>query len=550
MIKKISIILFLINSGSSFAQSTFSQINQIFQLKCTQGCHNAQNNQGNLNLEGTENQVYQRLVNVNPTNPAAVSKNNKLIRPGYPERSFLYRKINNNLYPDAGLHGIEEGNPMPGYPSEGLTNVEIETIRQWIYKGAPQNNNVVDVSILEQYYSGMGINAIENPPPSPTEPGSFRIHLGKLFLAPQNEIEYFLKYALELPDTVKVKRLDLQMAPQSHHFIVYKLLPNAVNSFPNGLRVQNPQNGSGSSSGFNTIVNAWQISYNTELPENTGYLWANNDVLDLNYHIRNYNTDSVLAVEAFLDVYTEPKTSPSVIMYSDLVTNLQIFIPNNGQPVTFSRPVFSSSESRFWKLWQLTSHTHKYGIDYDLFVRNPNGTKGEQIYEGFYDVNYMFNQGYYDFAHPPIRTFDNFYEINPRHGLIHEATFRNTGQSPVSFGLTTEDEMMVFYYQYILGDLIDNTTSIDESQQSYLNIFPNPSRGDVQIEIDLNKTSDVMVKIYDLHGKEIQNLNLGKQVEGKLITRINKDGIHLAKGIYFVQLFVDKEIITKKLIIH
>jgi len=550
MIKKISIILFLINSGSSFAQSTFSQINQIFQLKCTQGCHNAQNNQGNLNLEGTENQIYQRLVNVNPTNPAAVSKNNKLIRPGYPERSFLYRKINNNLYPDAGLHGIEEGNPMPGYPSEGLTNVEIETIRQWIYKGAPQNNNVVDVSILEQYYSGMGINAIENPPPSPTEPGSFRIHLGKLFLAPQNEIEYFLKYALELPDTVKVKRLDLQMAPQSHHFIVYKLLPNAVNSFPNGLRVQNPQNGSGSSSGFNTIVNAWQISYNTELPENTGYLWANNDVLDLNYHIRNYNTDSVLAVEAFLDVYTEPKTSPSVIMYSDLVTNLQIFIPNNGQPVTFSRPVFSSSESRFWKLWQLTSHTHKYGIDYDLFVRNPNGTKGEQIYEGFYDVNYMFNQGYYDFAHPPIRTFDNFYEINPRHGLIHEATFRNTGQSPVSFGLTTEDEMMVFYYQYILGDLIDNTTSIDESQQSYLNIFPNPSRGDVQIEIDLNKTSDVMVKIYDLHGKEIQNLNLGKQVEGKLITRINKDGIHLAKGIYFVQLFVDKEIITKKLIIH
>jgi hypothetical protein len=43
---------------------------------------------------------------------------------------------------------------------------------------------------------------------------------------------------------------------------------------------------------------------------------------------------------------------------------------------------------------------------------------------------------------------------------------------------------------------------------------------------------------------------LVKQVEGKLITRINKDGIHLAKGIYFVQLFVDKEIITKKLIIH
>jgi hypothetical protein len=550
MIKKIAIILFLINFGSSFAQSTFSQINQIFQLKCTQGCHNAQNNQGNLNLEGTENQVYQRLVNVNPTNPAAVSKNNKLIRPGYPERSFLYRKINNNLYPNAGLHGIEEGNPMPSYPSEGLTNVEIETIRQWIYKGAPQNNNVVDISILEQYYSGMGINAIENPPPPPTEPGSFRIHLGKLFLAPQSEIEYFIKYALELPDTVKVKRLNLHMATQSHHFIVYKINPNAVNNYEDGLRIQNPVNGSGSSAGSSSIVNVWQISYNTVLPENTAYLWGNNDVLDLNYHFRNYNTDSILAVEAFLDVYTEPKNSPSVIMYSYLVNNLSILIPNNGQPITFSKPVSSPSVNHYWKLWQLTSHTHKYGIDYDIFLRNPNGTKGEQIYEGFYNVDYTFNQGYYDFAHPPIRTFDNFYQINPRHGMIHEATYRNTGPTDVGFGLTTEDEMMVFYYQFILGDLIDSPSAIDKNNLGNLNIFPNPSNGITQIEIDLTKTSNVTIKIYDLHGKEIQNLNLGKQGEGKLITRINKDGIHLAKGIYFVQLFVDKEINTKKLIIH
>lgn len=552
MIKTITTLSFvLIGMVALKAQSTFNQIYEIFQLKCTQGCHNAQNNQGNLNLSGTESQVYSRIVNVNPTNPAAAAKNNKLIRPGYPERSFLYRKVNNGLYSNAGLEGIQEGNPMPSAPTPPLTNVEIELIRQWIYRGAPQNGNVVNTNVLQEYYTSGGINAIPEEPPMPTEPGAFRIHLGKLFLAPQNEIEYFIKYALELPDTVKVNRLNLFMAPQSHHFILYKLKPNATNIFPDGLRVQNPQNGNGSSTGNNTIVNAWQISYDTQLPENTAYVWAANDVLDLNYHIRNYSTDSVLAVEAFLDVYTEPKTSPSVEMYSDLVTNLQIFIPNNGQPVTFTRPVFFSTASHYWKLWQLTSHTHKYGIDYDIFVRNPDGTKGEQIYEGFYNVNYMFNQGFYDFSHPPIRTWDDFYPINPRHGLIHEATFRNTGPSPVTFGLTTEDEMMVFYYQYILGELIDgNPTGIETLSSNQLSIYPNPSKGDAVLEINLSASNHVQLQIFDLQGRAQYTLDLGKQAPGKLQTSINRDGIRLAKGIYFAQVQIGEEIFTKKFIIQ
>jgi hypothetical protein len=537
--------------GPTNAQSTFSQINSLLQLKCTQGCHSAQSNAGNLNLTGTDAEVYSRIVNVNPTNPAALAKNNKLIRPGYPERSFLYRKINNNLYEHAGLAGIQEGNPMPTAPVPALTNAEVEMIRQWIYRGAPMTGAVVNMNVINEYYTVGGINAIPVEPPLPSTPGSFRIHLGKLFLAPQNEEEYFIKYALELPDTVKVNRLDLHMAPQSHHFIVYKLLPNSVNNFAEGLRLQNPQNGTGSSTGNNTIVNAWQISYNTQLPENTAYVWADNDVLDLNYHIRNYSTDSILAVEAFLDVYTEPKTSPSVEMISDLVTNLQIFIPNNGQPVTFSRPVMFPSASNYFKLWQLTSHTHKYGIDYDIFVRNADGAKGEQIYEGFYNVDYMFNQGFYDFTHPPIRTFDDFYQINPRTGLIHEATFRNTGPSPVTFGLTTEDEMMVFYYQYILGELIDgNPTAIITPEMHQLNIFPNPSNGNAQLELSLASNESVNLIILDLQGKSLYNLQLGNQPAGKLITSLNRDGIQLAKGIYFARVSIGNQFITKKFIIN
>ncbi|MFM2284853.1 MAG: hypothetical protein RLZZ543_350, partial [Bacteroidota bacterium] len=43
----------------------------MFQTSCTIGCHNASDNSGNLNLTGTDAEVYARIVNVTPTNPAA-----------------------------------------------------------------------------------------------------------------------------------------------------------------------------------------------------------------------------------------------------------------------------------------------------------------------------------------------------------------------------------------------------------------------------------------------------------------------------------------------
>lgn len=80
--------------GASFAQSTFSGVHSILQTNCTISCHNGSTYSGQLDLSGTETDVYNNIVNVNPVNPAALAKGDKLIDPGYPERSFLIRKCN------------------------------------------------------------------------------------------------------------------------------------------------------------------------------------------------------------------------------------------------------------------------------------------------------------------------------------------------------------------------------------------------------------------------------------------------------------------------
>ena len=548
-IKSLAIVAILsLFANLSFGQNTFSQINSLFQTSCTIGCHNASNNSGNLNLTGTDSEVYNRIVNAVPTNPVAAAKGHKLVRPGYPDRSFLYRKCNGGLYPTDGLTGLNEGSSMPNYggPGAAFPAQNIELIRQWIYKGAPLTGNVVDTSLINEYYTTGGINSMPTPPPVPTEAGSFQLHLGKIFLAPQSEAEYFIKYDLELPENIQVNRIEMFMAPQSHHFLLYKFLPGQDASFADGLRLQNPTNGSGSSGASSTMINAWQISFDTNLPDGTAYIWPTGSVLDMNFHTKNYSLDSVLAAEVYFNVYTVPNTQPVEVMYSDLVTDVNIFIPADNTPHTYTQADYSTSETRFWNVWQLTSHTHKYGTDFDIFKRNADGTQGDQIYEGWYNTDYTFNQGYYSFSHPPVRQFSPLEQVNPRNGLIQKATFRNTGTSLVHFGLTTNDEMKLYYIQYTLGDLI-NPTGIEENSTSDFSVYPNPAENSFTIHLNLESESNIEVLLSDISGRKVMQKNCGKLNSGIQNIAIDTE---LSDGIYWVNVISKNGTSTHKICIQ
>lgn len=514
----------------SQSQSTYSDVYSIFQTKCS-GCHNGSTMP---DLSGTSSEVFNTIVNQSPTNPAAAAKGDKLIYPGHPERSFLLRKCATTAWdPYYSIEG-SEGNSMPK-DQAALSDIELERIRQWILFGASQTETAVADSTIQRFYSGMGI-AEATPPVAPSASEGFQLKLGKFFLEPGEEIEFFKKQELNLSDSVEVNRIEIFMNSQSHHFIIYKFDEGVAGSFKNGLREPDIQ-----PSGNNTtVVTAAQYPIDIVLPENTAYLWPQNTILDLNYHILNYSQDSVLAADAYANIYTQPKGTAQQEMFSELIlysnyANPAIFnIPNTGAEKTFTDPFYIPGSTDQMNIWMLSSHTHKWGLDYDVYKRNPDGTKGTQIYEGFYDRDYNFNQGYYDWAHPAIRVFEPFETINLSDGLIQEAKFKNTGASTVFFGLTTKDEMMLITVQYTITE-DGNIAGISKTEKgSFLNVYPNPAETAFNVSYEVKEKSKVSITISNLLGEKVLNVYENIQEPGKHNQVINTKEAGLLPGIYLV----------------
>ena len=537
-IKLLSVVALATISFTTNAQNTFDDVRALFIANCnTNGCHNSNNNAGNLDLSLSAAAIYNQLVNVAPTNPAAVTAGYKRVWPGDPHRSFLFRKCNQGLDPDMTLPQ-NEGAAMPkNLPA--LAANERELIRQWIMFGAPQTGVVVDTAVINTFYRGKGIvGNVVAPPPAPA--GAFQVHLGRMFLPPVSETEYFIKYKLNLADTVKVNRVDLKMPTESHHFIIYKFLPGGAALFPEGLRLN-------SSGNYVSFTNAWQQTYDLQLPPSTAYLYEKNAILDLNFHFKNINTDSVLAADVYFDVYTQSKNTPGEIMYSDLIANYVIPIPNDNLDHTCSQSDvdFAHNNWRNWNVWMLTSHTHKYGKDFDIFLRNANGTDGQQIYEGFYDTDYIFNQGFYDWQHPPIKKFENpFQVVNPWNGLIQRATFRNYGNAPVSFGLTTDDEMMLYYIQYTLGDGITGLTEMDKKYS--FKAYPNPFADEFEINYSLENEGKVSIELYTILGEKVIGVVEENQSKGSHNYKLNTS--QYSNGVYMLKVTVGDDLFVKRLL--
>lgn len=128
--------------------ASFENMKQhIFKHNCsTSGCHSAAqatNQQHGLVLEGGD--VYERLVNVVPRNTQALDSGLTLVKPGVPDSSFLYHKVNWNAFPQ-----FHFGNEMP-LGANPLTGNEIEFIRQWIAAGAPRTGVVADYRLLHAH---------------------------------------------------------------------------------------------------------------------------------------------------------------------------------------------------------------------------------------------------------------------------------------------------------------------------------------------------------------------------------------------------------------
>jgi hypothetical protein len=162
------------------------------------------------------------------------------VKAGAPSESFLYLKLQAASEPGSVQVG---GSPMPiGAPA--LTASELEALRVWITKGAPETGDVVDTALLAGCTSSAGSGPVKaDPLPPPASEEGIQLVLPRYLLKGQTEVENCTPFAYDFTDNVPAEYKDVarnvmyingshvRQDPQSHHLILWnsgKKLDSAV----------------------------------------------------------------------------------------------------------------------------------------------------------------------------------------------------------------------------------------------------------------------------------------------------------------------------------
>jgi hypothetical protein len=508
------------------AQHAFDRVYAIFQNKCIQ-CHSSAA-QGGLNLQGSsgntesrKDEVYSNLVRKLNLNPSAESPFR--IYPGRPDLSFLYRKINKGFdeYPGMSINPSTEGQHMPPYGNSELTVNELEEIRQWIIYGAPRTGSPYDHTLIDAFYAGEAIQSFpDGAPPAPDPVEGVQIRMGPFYIEPAGEVEFYQKYALELPFDADIDRIDVRFGNFSHHFLLYDFDADPGSRVPDGLRkIALHQDVS--------LVMAFQNSAILQLPNNTAFFWDKSTYLDLNSHYINYSGGFVYQAEVYINIYFKEQGTAKHQMRTSLIPKLDILIPNNGQTVKFEQTVVQPGFGEIF-VWAMAGHTHKYGTSYKVHLRNANGSKGELIYDGACAEGIPgCASPYFDYQHIPFRVFKPLQPINMRNGFIHEATYMNDGPNPVRWGPTSDDEMMLVVLSFVT-DTAGIVTSMEmlPHASDKLKIWPNPANGNVQIQMPY-LFDQIEITLWDQYGRMVfQTIGYGSGNHFSIELPSNLEGVY------------------------
>jgi hypothetical protein len=553
-----TLLALLTCSSVGFSQTTLQDVQVLLNTNCTfSSCHDATSPAAGLNLSGSATEIYDALVNQTPTNPAAAGKGYKRVEPGYPENSFLLHKLGRDSWDASYDLGPGEGNSMPTTGS--LTSAEIELVRQWIIYGAPATTQVVDPVVLNDFYGGMGMATVPVPTP-PAEGQGLQIRMGPFYLAPGEEREYFYKRAINSGAPKEVTRTEVFFNEVSHHFILYRFESAATaGGYRAGLReISEPGGAPDADVG---IVAAWQDAYDIPLPAGTAYFWGTEEILDLNFHLYNASMDSIMQCDVYVNIYTRPRdaSQPTVEMFSQIIpidaleafsggeVGESLIIPGDGAVYEFTDDLFFPIPTApTWHLWYLSSHTHSRGVDYDIY----NRATGEQIFEGFYNIDYTFDQGFYDWEHPPVRIFEPLYPVSMglTGGLRHTAKYVNNTGSTIFWGDRTTDEMMLFFIQYT-NEPIPDLTAIDNPASPLsrsVELYPNPAQDQSVLRFEVPAAGQVSVEIFNALGQLVSSVEQQLLPAGAHQTQL--DVSNLESGMYNVVLQFEGERVISKLV--
>ena len=539
--KKLYLLVLLFASCSAYCQSTYQTVYTILQSNCTtSGCHTSANPQG-IDFSGTQAQVYANLINVIPTNVTAASTGKKLVDPGTPRNSFLFCKANDGL--DVNLTLLPgEGADMD---SSRLTQTQREMIRQWIEFGAYDTGTFVSPGLIDSFYIGQGGQPRVQAPAPPAPGTGYQLHFGPVFMLPGIEFEYNNKSYIKNDSAIDIYRMQTVENIESHHFAIYKFFPGSDTLLTNGLnRVYGLNNEAFLF--FNAAVIAqWPKSKDVTFPAGTAIEWDTATVLALDYHIINY-TDSIIAAEAYLNVYYEPHQASNIAIQTFPVRyggdNVDaLVIPPGDSTYTIVQggagvngPNYADS-TFYWNIISLQAHTHKTGTDFFVWTRKSNGEKDSMIYNGQYNPSYTVDEYAYVWDDAPYHQFTEPYPVYMANGMIHQASYHNPTADTINFGLLTTDEMFVTFILYYKSDLPYNSINDLAFKDDNIKMYPNPANDIEYIKLDASlQLQGTEIRFYDELGQQVIDEKINSHV-------FSTDMSKLAQGCYAYQLINNGE---------
>ncbi|MBM3915191.1 MAG: hypothetical protein FJ348_04025 [Sphingomonadales bacterium] len=380
----------------------------------------------------TEGQAWDELINQTPQNSAAAVYGLKLVKPGASDLSLLYHKITCETGHHPALGNI--GAPMP-LGGQVLSKGQVEFIKQWIDQGASKTGSAVDDALLKD---NSPCQAEVQPLTPPAAGTGFQMTISPFDIPKNFEREVFVRKNSPNTDTVFVNRLQMRGGNNSHHFVVYGFRNSNLLPALNVLRdLRDPVTGTTNSSTLlemqNHVFMGGGTDVNTDitLPTGVAIKMAPGTPVDLNAHYFN-RTLFTLTGQNYINFYTVPRGAVQYEAKTLDLNNFEISIPANTRR-TFTKNFTFSALTR---VVMLTSHFHKMG---ERFVIKIFGgpRNGEVVYTNT------------SWEHPLVLSYATPIILQPGQGLTSEVTYFNNTSQPVSFGLTSQDEMnIIFGYYY------------------------------------------------------------------------------------------------------
>lgn len=559
--KNIYTLLLLCFTVAVNAQTPYERVYNTLNTKCQNStCHSAASSEL-LKFDGDLDAVYTSIYEVQPQSSSSLAKHERLIKAGHPYMSFLLRKVAGATF-DADL-SIEatEGTLMKDINGNQLENAEIEFIRQWVMYGAKKTYTSSEPKpnwqLVSDYYANSSSIAFLPKPAKPSINEGLQFRMGPVFLpvTGETEQEWMLQQEVNFPVVPEVDRIVGFMNQQSHHLLLFQWDDSTAAADRGfGMKKVSIATGTTSFDGDKLLTSAWQDDEEFVLPTGTALFWDQKTYLDMNYHVKNYNATGILPCDFYYNVYFKPRNPNTIEMKASLVNNATLVLPSGEQTRDYDDPDNNSSVKEWRYVWTMTSHSHKYGTDYDIYVRDTTGTITDKVYEGFYDYKNDYDKGYYDWEHPATRTINEFLPVkfgkhnNKKAGLVARTKWQ-VNEPLVTFGFTTNDEMQLFYYFYT-SELPSGSTAINDldAEKIQFKVMPNPMNNTGKLVYTLQEDATVQATVVDVTGKVIAELAKETQTEGTHQITIG-NGSDLSNGIYFARLNVNGSIYTKKFIV-